>query len=198
MKNEKVIALSELKDNPFNTRLHPQKQIEEFAKSVKKYGQVRPIVIDENNVILVGHGLKLAMQEIGLTEADCLVMEGLSEDEKKKLLLSDNKIFSLGVDNYDAIDRLISELSDFDIPGYNAEDLEKMYGQSSIAESENEFKLSEQIIAERKEKAKEFEEPESTNHVPAYVETARQEVAQAEAERKFVVCPNCGEKVYVD
>lgn len=198
MENEKVIALSELKDNPFNTRFHPQKQIEEFAKSVKKYGQVRPIVVDENNVILVGHGLKLAMQEIGITEADCLVMEGLSEDEKKKLLLSDNKIFSLGVDNYDAIDRLISELSDFDIPGYNAEDLEKMYGQSSLAESENEFKLSQEIIQERKEKAESFDDIKTNNETPSSVQIARQEVAQAEAEKKFVICPNCGEKVYVD
>lgn len=121
--------------NKYNTRVHGSTQIEEFKKSIIKNGVLRPIVIDENNVILAGHGLFQALREIGKKKVDVLVKSGLSEKDKKKLLLSDNKIYSLGLDNYEMIDHILTELGeehDFEVPGYDSESLEELYGIKSV------------------------------------------------------------------
>lgn len=112
--------LSELKHPAQNVRMHGQKQIKEYCRSVDKYGQTKPMVIDENGVILIGNGLYEALLALGRETGACIVKTGLAEKEKKKLMLADNRIYSLGVDNMSVFDEIIAELDgDFDIPGYD-------------------------------------------------------------------------------
>lgn len=114
------IPLSLLKAPEKNVRIHSAKQIEEFKRSIEMFGQIRPIVCDEAYTIIAGNGLYAALTALGWTEADCYVVDGLSEVEKKKLMLADNRIFSLGVDDLQAFDEILLELdNDFDIPGYD-------------------------------------------------------------------------------
>lgn len=196
MQTEKM-KISDLVENPNNTRIHPERQIKEFIKSIEMFDVVRPIVVDENNVILIGHGLKKALETMGRTEVDVLKISGLSDVKKKKLLLSDNKIYSLGVDDFEVIDNLIKEMQDFDIPGYDAENLEMLYGASSLVENYAEFKQSEEQIQERIEKQEAAKIAVENSEIPVstHVQEARQE--QSQISEKFVVCPHCGEKVYV-
>lgn len=107
-----------------NTRLHNEKQIAEFQRSISMFGQIRPIVIDEDGKILAGNGLYAALVSMGRKEADCYVAKGLTETEKKKLMLADNRVFELGADDDAAIGEILAELGDdFDIPGYDVDDL---------------------------------------------------------------------------
>lgn len=195
--------VSDLIPNPINVRRHNQTQIQEFSKSIKKFGIIRPIVVDENNVILAGHGLLEALKSQGAEEADVIVMNGLSDKDKKKLLLADNKIFSLGFDDYGAIESILSELgkeSDFDIPGYDFNTLEELYGVKSV---EKEIGERENPIGEipmepkdgNKQNKDDLEEP-AFDYSP--VPSKAVEAARAEAEnRKFVICPNCGERIWL-
>ena len=199
--------LSELKENSINTRRHNQNQIDEFKKSINKFDVIRPIVIDEDNVILAGHGLFMALKELGREDADGVVMRGLSENDKKKLLLADNKIYSLGVDDYSAIETILKELandSDFEVPGYDAETLEDLYGIRSV-EKEVEggaigkmmdvSEFSAQMAADAPTSDGEIEQAANyTPETPERLQTAKQEAID---NRKFVVCPNCGEKVWL-
>lgn len=196
MQTEKI-SIDQLVENPNNTRIHTDKQIKEFSRSIEMFGVVRPIVVDENNMILIGHGLKLALEALGRSEVDILRVTGLSEKEKKKLLLSDNKIYDLGVDDFDAIDQLIRDLQDFEIPGYDAKNLEMLYGASSLAKDEAEFKQSEAEIEkriEKQQKAQEQLETEGTFQASPVVQKAREE----QQKENFVICPHCGGKVYVN
>lgn len=114
--------LSELKPPERNVRIHSEKQTKEFVRSLESFGQIRPIVIDEDNTILAGNGLYAALVAKGDTSADCYIVTGLSENEKKKLMLADNKIYSLGVDDMDVFEQFLKELGDdIDIPGYDEE-----------------------------------------------------------------------------
>ena len=194
MKTEKI-KLSELVENPNNTRIHPERQIKEFVKSIEMFGVVRPIVVDENNMILIGHGLKKALEMIGKEEADVLRIVGLSENEKKKLLLSDNKIYSLGVDDFDMIDSLIKEMQDFEIPGYSPENLEMLYGVSGLAEEQAQFKQSEEEIAKRLEIQEKAKIVAENGGIVASKEV--QQAREEQKEKKFIICPHCGGKVYV-
>lgn len=117
----KKIAVSELIDHPQNPNLHPKEQIEDIAKSIKEYGQYYPIIVDEGNVILAGHGKRKALELLGEKMADCIVMHGLTDKQKKKLLLSDNKIQQFSFLDHSIEEDLIKDINDTDIIGYNAE-----------------------------------------------------------------------------
>lgn len=83
--------LSELRRPERNVRMHTDKQLKEFRRSVEMFGQIRPIVVDEAGVILAGNGLYETLLSMGRTEADCYVVSGLTEAQKKKLMLADGK-----------------------------------------------------------------------------------------------------------
>ena len=63
------MPLADLKRPERNIRIHPEAQIKEYVRSVKKNGQIKLLVIDENNTILIGNGLHEAMLRSGYTEA---------------------------------------------------------------------------------------------------------------------------------
>ena len=126
--------LTELRRPDRNVRMHTDKQLKEFRRSVEMFGQIRPIVVDEDGVILAGNGLYETLLSLGRTEADCYVVSGLTEAEKKKLMLADNRVFDLGVDDLAALDAFILELKDdLDIPGYEEDLLRAMVMEADEA-----------------------------------------------------------------
>lgn len=132
-----MIPLADLHPNARNVRIHSAKQLEEYKRSVQQFGQTKAIVCDEDHVILIGNGLYEAMKALGLAEAACFIKSGLSEHEKLKMMMADNKVYSLGVDNLDEIENIISELGamkDFDIPGYDPDLLEALTFDSVSAD----------------------------------------------------------------
>src|SRR5262245_21050683 len=116
-----TLAIDQLKAPPRNVRIHPEAQITELVRALRKFGQTRPVVIDEDNVILAGNGLVEACRQLGQNEVQILRMSGLSAADKTKLMLSDNKIYSLGLDDFDAVLAAIREVNDYDIPGFDEE-----------------------------------------------------------------------------
>jgi len=121
--------LADLKPPPRNVRMHPEKQITELARAVEKFGQIRPVVIDENNMILAGNGLVQALNKLNHEQVEAYRVSGLSERDKKRLMLSDNKLFSLGLDDHTAILETLREFDGegFDIPGFDDEVLNTLF-----------------------------------------------------------------------
>lgn len=54
----KKVLLSELKEFPGNPNVHPEEQVKAIAESMERYGQYYPIIVDENMMVLCGHGKK--------------------------------------------------------------------------------------------------------------------------------------------
>jgi hypothetical protein len=121
-----AVLVADLHPPPRNARAHPEQQVIELARAVEKFGQTRPVVIDEANMVLAGNGLVMAFQRLGRREIIAHRMPGLSEADKTKLMLSDNRIFSLGIDDNVAILDLVRDLGDFDIPGFDADILKSL------------------------------------------------------------------------
>lgn len=84
----KVADLIEYKNN---AKLHPQEQIDQIIKSINEFGFNDPIAIDENNIIIEGHGRLYALQEMGIDKVPCIRLSHLSEEEKKAYILIHNK-----------------------------------------------------------------------------------------------------------
>lgn len=85
-------SVNQLRPNSRNARTHPKKQIKQICHSVSRFGFTSPVVVDENDNIIAGHGRYLAAMELGLTEIPVLVVSHLSELEKRALAIADNKI----------------------------------------------------------------------------------------------------------
>lgn len=86
------LAPEVLKPYAGNARTHSKKQIRQIARSIERFGFTNPVLIDEANGIIAGHGRVLAAQSIGMTEVPCLRLAHLSETEKRAYILADNKL----------------------------------------------------------------------------------------------------------
>ena len=74
-----------------NTKKHPAKQIKQVAASIKEFGFNQPIVLDKDNVIIVGHGRYEAAKFLGLKEVPTIIVD-LTEQQAKAYRLADNKL----------------------------------------------------------------------------------------------------------
>jgi DNA modification methylase len=87
-----MVAIESLKANPGNARTHSKRQIKLIADSLKAFGFLNPILIDENNVIIAGHGRVAAARLRGIAQVPVLRIEHLSADEKRAYVLADNQL----------------------------------------------------------------------------------------------------------
>lgn len=78
--NMKIDDLIPYKNNP----RHNEEAVPDVAESIRQCGDLDPIEVDENNVILSGHTRLLALQQQGFTETDVIRYTGLTEEQKKK------------------------------------------------------------------------------------------------------------------
>lgn len=204
------LKLSELKAPERNVRIHTEKQIDEFIRSIKMFGQIRPVVVDENYVVLAGNGLVEALRTMGKDEVDVLVVGDLTDNQKKKLMIADNKIFSLGIENLETLNIFLEELqNDLDIPGFDEEILKTMVADGEeVTEKIAEYgTLDDKEIKAIREK-REVEvvqshsngngdsshEEQTATPVTAYNDNEETEPTEM---HKFVQCPKCGEKIWL-
>ena len=89
--NIKNIAVKDLIPYEKNTKKHDDVQINNVAESIKQYGFVQPIVIDKNNVVVIGHCRLLAAKKLKMQEVPCVCVEDLTEEQVKALRIVDNK-----------------------------------------------------------------------------------------------------------
>lgn len=210
----KRMKLADLVIPEKNIRIHTEQQLKEFERSVRMFGQIRPIVIDENRVILAGNGLYATLLRMGETEADVYQYFDLTENQKKKLMIADNKIFSLGIENLNTLNDFLEELhDDLDIPGYDSEILKQMVSEAEdITEKISEYGTLDdeeikEIKARNERQAMESPQPvfdsnSNANQSVTPVATASEPIQEEEDEqtadiRKFVICPKCGEKIWL-
>lgn len=75
-----------------NARTHSEDQIAQIAASIAEFGFVNPILIGSDDVIVAGHGRLLAARRLGLTEVPVIVLDHLSEAQRRALVIADNKL----------------------------------------------------------------------------------------------------------
>lgn len=107
-----------------NAKMHNETQVGKIAASIEKFGwRGNPIVVDENDEILAGHGRRLAAIKLGLAKVPVLQMTDMTDDEKRAFRLADNRV---AISDIDA-DILAKELADldFDLTGmFDAKELD--------------------------------------------------------------------------
>lgn len=74
-----------------NAKYHPKSQINQIAESIKRFGFRQPVVVDANNVVVIGHGRVLAARQLGLSTIPCERADDLTPEQIKALRLADNR-----------------------------------------------------------------------------------------------------------
>src|SRR6266478_5799514 len=117
--------ITDLAINPRNARTHPPTQIQEIARSIKRFGFNNPVLIDESNQLIAGHGRVEAAKLLGHKTVPALRLEHMTEEEKRAYIIADNKLAEkagwapeiLAVEFQALIDLGFDvELTGFDIP----------------------------------------------------------------------------------
>lgn len=120
-----VIKISELSPYENNARTHSNEQIEAICNSIREFGFINPVIIDENNMILVGHGRIEAAKVLGIDEAPYKRVENLTDEQKRAYILADNKLSDLGSwDNElltQELDNISLDMSLFGFEDFNIE-----------------------------------------------------------------------------
>lgn len=106
--------LSDIVPYANNTKKHDETQIKNVAESIKKYGWVQPLVIDDDGTIVIGHCRALAAERLGIEEVPCVVVSDLTEDEISALRIVDNKTNESPWD----FDLLSAELPEIDLSDF--------------------------------------------------------------------------------
>lgn len=75
-----------------NSRTHSAEQVAQIAASIREFGFTNPVLIDERNGIIAGHGRVLAAQKLGLDEVPAIQLSGLTDHQKKAYVIADNKL----------------------------------------------------------------------------------------------------------
>ena len=110
-----AMALSEIIPYENNPRVNDD-AVEAVAESIRQCGYVAPIIIDENNVILAGHTRLKALLSLGREQTEVIVRGGLTEEQKRKYRLLDNKTNELAEWDFDL---LADELDGLDFEGFD-------------------------------------------------------------------------------
>src|SRR6202049_2618119 len=107
--------LTELAPSPRNPRRHSDAQIAQIAGSISHFGFNSPILIDSKGNIIAGHGRYLAALKLGLETVPVIVLDHLSEIEKRAYLLADNKLADLSAWDDETLASELAELRDAEI-----------------------------------------------------------------------------------
>jgi site-specific DNA-methyltransferase (adenine-specific) len=113
----------------FNNRNHDAVQIDRIANSIKEFGFNQPIVVDESNIVLVGHGRLLAAQKLGLLKVPVVKLDKLTENQKKAYRILDNKLQNDSTWSFDNLELELGFLedNDFDLKSWGLDELRGLF-----------------------------------------------------------------------
>lgn len=118
------------KPHPDNARVHPPEQIAQLAKSIQTFDLVRPILVDEKDFILAGHGLWLAQRALGRREIPVTVLHHLTEQQKQLFLIADNQLPQNAEWDEEKLHGIIAgleqQLGDLKVLGFSPAELDRM------------------------------------------------------------------------
>src|SRR5262245_58150134 len=124
------VPVGHLKPNPHNARKHPESQIDLLAASIRQFGFVGAIIVDEGKVIVAGHGRYQAAKRVGMDVVPCIRVTHLTAEAKMALALADNRLGELSAWDEAALASQLEQLLtpdldfDFEVTGFDTVDVD--------------------------------------------------------------------------
>ena len=117
-----------------NSRTHSEEQVNQIVASINEFGFTNPLLIDEKDNIIAGHGRLMASKKLGMEEVPCIVLSGLTEAQKKAYIIADNKM-ALNAGWDDELLKIelenLKELDfDLELTGFDVDELDDILGNN--------------------------------------------------------------------
>jgi len=140
------VPIGTLRPNPLNPRTHSKKQIRQIGASIRKFGFLNPVIVDENNMVLAGHGRLEGARLEGLTHVPTVCFDHLTALQKRAYLIADNKIAEqagwnreiLAIELGELIDLLPAEGFDVSVTGFEAPEIDLLLADMASSKHEPE------------------------------------------------------------
>lgn len=189
-KNLKIEYKDVIELTPYenNSRTHSEDQVAKIAKSIQEFGFNNPILIDEKGVIVAGHGRLLAAKKLGVFSVPTITLTGLTDDQRKAYLITDNRLAELGEWDHNLLLDEVNSLMDLD---FNLDDIgldDSFIGSLNSYEqympvldpSKNQVDITENQVEKQEKKMG-----------TAYQEKSEQNLIE-------IICPHCAEEFNID
>ena len=146
----KMVSVSKLIPYVNNARTHSQEQVNKLRGSLREFGFINPVIIDADNNVIAGHGRLMAAKEEGIEEVPCVLVDYLTEAQKKAYILADNRYAQDAGWDEELLKLEIEALEgmDFDVSltGFNEDEIADLFADSEGTGAEDDdFDLSEAL-----------------------------------------------------
>ena len=114
-----------------NSRTHSEEQVAQIAASIREFGFTNPVLVDEDNNLIAGHGRLLAARKLNMSEVPAITVTGLDDRKRRALVIADNKIALNSDWDIDALKVELEDLaSDFgELMGFSQDELVELLKQ---------------------------------------------------------------------
>ena len=114
-----------------NARMHSESQVAQIAASITEFGFTNPVLIDGKKGIIAGHGRLMAAKKLGIKKVPVVILDHLSELQKKAYIIADNKLAENASWNEEILASELADLKendfDLDLIGFEDQELEKIF-----------------------------------------------------------------------
>lgn len=119
------VDIDSIKPYEKNAKLHPEEQIEQIKKSIKKFGMDDPIGIWKDEIV-EGHGRLIACKELGFTEVPIIRLDHLTDEQRKAYTLAHNKLTMNSGFDVDLLEEELASITDIDMNEFGFLEVEKL------------------------------------------------------------------------
>lgn len=138
------VPIGALRANPRNARAHSKKQIRQIAESIRKFGFLNPVIVDDAGLVLAGHGRLEAARLVGIATVPVLRFAHLSPARKRAYVLADNRIAEqagwdrelLALELGELVDLLPTEGLDVTLTGFEAAEVDLLLADMAASRSD--------------------------------------------------------------
>lgn len=129
-----LVHMTDVHPDPENPKDHSAEQIDLLCKSMSTVW-TNPLILDENNMIIAGHGRYMAAQKLGLDRVPCIILEGLTPAEKIQIQVFDNKSGEMSEWNLEKLCIKIDQLRDFngdlELTGFTEKEISDIFDETA-------------------------------------------------------------------
>lgn len=142
----KLVSIDKLIPYVNNARTHSPEQINKLRSSLREFGFVNPVIIDQNYNVVAGHGRLMAAREEGFTEVPCVLVDYLTDAQRKAYILADNRYAEdAGWDEEMLrveIEALQEQAFDLSLTGFDADELADLFADDEEETKDDDFDLT--------------------------------------------------------